>query len=48
MNDHVEKFILGVVVLSVLPIVFEVLRARREHKRGPTPGRELPSDVPTD
>ena len=47
--DHVEKFILGIIFLSVLPIVFEVLRARREHRNGPPPQpRELPADVPTE
>lgn len=47
--DHVEKFILGIIVLSVLPIVFEVLRARRQHRSGPpTAARELPEDVPTE
>lgn len=47
--DHVEKFILGIIVLSVLPIVFEVLRARRQHRSGPpAAARELPEDVPTE
>jgi membrane-associated protein len=46
--DHVEKFILGIVVLSFVPIVLEVLRARREHRRGPVPGRDLPADIPRD
>jgi membrane-associated protein len=46
--DNLEPVILGIVALSVLPIAVEVLRARREHRRGPTPGRELPADVPRD
>ena len=48
--DNVEPIILGIVALSVLPIVLEVLRARREHRAGPPPAevRELPSDVPRD
>lgn len=46
--DHVEKVILGIVAVSVLPIVVEVVRARTQHRRGPTPGRELPADVPRD
>ena len=48
--DNVEAIILGIVALSVLPIVVEVLRARREHRSGPPPAaeRQLPSDVPTD
>jgi membrane-associated protein len=46
--DNVEKFILGIVVLSVLPIAVEILRARRVHRRGPTPGRDLPADIPRD
>ena len=45
---HVEKFILGIVVVSVLPIATELLRARRQHRRGPTPDRDLPADVPRD
>ena len=46
--DNVGRVILGIVLVSVLPIVVEVLRARRNHRRGPTPGRELPADVPRD
>ncbi|TAL11870.1 MAG: DedA family protein [Frankiales bacterium] len=47
--DHVEKFILGIIVLSVLPIVVEVLRAVREHRSGPpSQPRDLPADVPTE
>ena len=48
--DNVEPIILGIVALSVLPIVVEVLRARREHHAGPPAEatRELPRDVPTD
>lgn len=47
--DHVEKFILGIIVLSVLPIVVEVLRAMREHRSGPpSQPRDLPADVPTE
>ena len=34
-RDNVEPIILGIVALSVLPIVVEVLRARREHRTGP-------------
>ena len=48
--DNVEPIILGIVALSVLPIVLEVLRARREHRSGPPPAaeRELADDIPTD
>ena len=48
--ENIEPIILGIVALSVLPIVLEVLRARREHRAGPPPAevRELPSDVPRD
>ncbi len=46
--DNIEVAILAIVALSVLPIAYEVLRARREHRRGPTPGRELPADIPRD
>jgi membrane-associated protein len=35
--DHVEPIILGIVALSVAPIVIEVLRARRSHRAGPAP-----------
>jgi membrane-associated protein len=45
---HVEKFILGIVVASVLPIGVEILRARREHRRPPFPERDIPADVPRD
>ena len=49
-RDNLEPIILGIVALSVMPIVVEVLRARREHRAGPpaAAARELPSDVPTD
>ena len=48
--DNIEPIILLIIALSVLPIVIEVLRARREHRAGPPPAsdRELPEDVPTD
>ncbi len=48
--DNLEPIILLIIALSVLPIVVEVLRARREHRAGPPPAgeRELPEDVPTD
>ena len=48
--DNVEPIILGIVALSVLPIVLELLRARREHRNGPPPAEErtLPADVPRD
>ena len=49
--DNVEPIILGIVALSVLPIVLEVLRARREHRAGPPTdddARTLPSDLTTD
>ncbi len=48
--DNVEPIILGIVALSVLPIVVEVLRARREHRAGPPAdgAREMPSDAATD
>jgi membrane-associated protein len=46
--ENLEKTLLGIVALSVLPIVVEVLRARRTHRRGPTPGLELPADIPRD
>jgi membrane-associated protein len=49
--ENVEPIILGIVALSVLPIVLEVLRARREHRAGPPAdddARTLPSDLTTD
>jgi membrane-associated protein len=48
--ENVEPIILGIVALSVLPIVVEVLRARREHRSGPPSpeARELPRDVARD
>jgi membrane-associated protein len=48
--DNVEPIILGIVALSVLPIVLELLRARREHRSEPPPAEErtLPADVPRD
>ena len=48
--DNVEPIILGIVAMSVLPIVVEVLRAHREHRSGPPPleARDIPSEVPGD
>lgn len=46
--DNLEAAILLIVVLSILPIVVEVLRARRKHRKGPTPGLDLPADVARD
>ena len=30
--EHVEYFTIGFVIISTIPIVIEVVRARREHK----------------
>ncbi|MCY7366224.1 MAG: VTT domain-containing protein [Frankiaceae bacterium] len=46
--DNIEPIILLIIALSVLPIVIEVLRARRQHRTGPPQARKLPEDVPTD
>jgi len=46
--ENLETVIFLIIGLSLLPIVVEVLRARRQHRRGPTPGRTLPADVPRD
>lgn len=48
--ENIEPILLLIIALSVLPIVIEVLRARREQRSGPPPAgeRELPEDVPTD
>lgn len=44
--DNVEIVILGIVFLSVLPIIIEVVRARREFRAGPKPRTDpLPKDV---
>lgn len=44
--DNVEPIILGVVVLSVLPIFLEIVRARREFRSGPAPRVDpLPDDA---
>jgi len=45
--DNVEAIILVIVAVSVLPIVFELLRARREHRKGPTERAAVDLD-PTD
>jgi membrane-associated protein len=46
--DNVEPIILGIVALSVLPIVLEVLRARREHRSGPPPAGTRDPDLTKD
>ena len=49
-RSNIEVIILGIVFLSVLPILVELLRARRGRRAGPLPAevRELPADVPRD
>ena len=48
--DNVEPIILLIVAISVLPIVLEVLRARRAHRSGPpAPAeRDLSDEIPTE
>ena len=48
--DNIEPIILLIIALSVLPIVIEVLRARRAVRVRPARAteRELPENVPTD
>jgi membrane-associated protein len=48
--ENVEVMILGIVALSVLPILLELLRARREHRTGPPPAaeRDLSDEIPTE
>ncbi len=44
--DNVEPIILLIVAVSVVPIVVEVVRARREHRAGPAPRVDpLPKDA---
>ena len=37
--EHVEYFTIGFVIVSTIPIILEVLKARREHKRDELLGR---------
>ena len=46
--ENLEKVLLGVVFLSILPIIVEVARARRHHRRGPTPDLDIPDEIPRD
>jgi len=46
--DNLEKVLLGVVFVSVVPILVEVVRAHRHHRRGPTPGLDIPEGIPRD
>lgn len=43
--DNVQPIILAVVALSILPIVVEAVRARREHRARPAPRRPLDPEV---
>jgi membrane-associated protein len=49
-TENIEPIILGIIGLSVLPIVIEVWRARRQSRSGPPPDaeRDLTGDVPQD
>ncbi len=48
--DNIEPIILLIIGLSLLPIVVEVLRARRQPRSGPPPAaeRDLSDDIPTE
>lgn len=48
--DNIEPIILLIIGISLLPIVIEVLRARRQHRTGPPPAadRDLAGDIPQD
>jgi len=48
-RSNVEPIILGIVFVSVLPILLELLRARREHRKGPPAdsSRDLRQDETT-
>ena len=47
-RDHIEAILLLVVLVSVLPVVVELIRARRERKLGaPGPTGPAPDDEPT-
>lgn len=46
--NNVEPIILGIVALSVLPIVLEVVRASREHRAGPPPAGTRDPDLTKD
>lgn len=47
--ENIEPISLLIVANSVLPIALEVLRARREHRKGPLPAaeRDLSDELPT-
>ncbi len=48
--NNVEAIILGIVAVSVVPILIEVLRARRSSRSGPPAGdsRDLTTELPTE
>lgn len=48
--DNIEPIILLIIALSIMPIVFEVLRARRTQRMGPPPAseRDLSHEIPTE
>jgi membrane-associated protein len=37
LEDHIDKVVIVVVFLSILPIIIEYIKARREHKLAETP-----------
>lgn len=45
-HQHVEKILILIVLLSVLPIIIEFLRARRQSKQAAAAGPAQPSDGP--
>jgi len=45
-KDHFELIVIAIIVLSVVPAVWEFLRARREAKHDPTPAATSSSPSP--
>ncbi|MCX2182305.1 VTT domain-containing protein [Streptomyces sp. SKN60] len=45
-HKHIELILVGIVLISVIPVVIEILRARAQAKKNPAPGPDTDHDAP--
>ncbi|WP_370413469.1 DedA family protein [Streptomyces fradiae] len=45
-HKHIELILVGIVLISVIPVVIEILRARAQSKKNPAPGPDTDHDAP--
>ncbi|MEV6329684.1 VTT domain-containing protein [Streptomyces sp. NPDC051909] len=45
-HKHIELILVGIVLISVIPVAIEILRARSQSKKNPAPGPDTDHDAP--